>query len=293
MLSYQHAYHAGNFADCHKHAVLCALIAVLQTKDSGITFYDFFAGRGLYSLASPEANKTGEYINGIAKLWNTKIAPPAILQPYLSHIAALNLTHDLKTYPGSPLFIQQTLRLQDRLICNDAHPQEFHALQQSLPNDTRIALHERDAWEAMQALIPPRGENDKTPRGLVVLDPAYEVKSDYTILVDACAWALKKFSHGVYLIWYPILPARHHQTMLDLFQKHIPTKTLHSQVIVSDQNNASGERIGMVGSGLMLINPPWQFENTISEIGDYLVQQLGQDESAQHRCEWLVEEKTN
>ena len=293
MLSYQHAYHAGNFADCHKHAVLCALLAVLQTKDSGLTFYDFFAGRGMYSLHSPEAHKTGEYINGIAKLWPARNTALAVVKPYLDAIAADNADGLLKHYPGSPRFLQRALRLQDRLICNDAHPQEYAALQDTLHDrlglDPRIAIHQRDAWEAMQALIPPRGE-DKTPRGLVVLDPAYEVKSDYTILVEACAWALKKFSHGLYLIWYPLLPAGHHQSMLDLFQKHIPTKTLHSQLIVQNPTASSAERIGMYGSGLLLINPPWQFENTINEIGEWLVSCLGQDQTARHSCDWLVAE---
>ena len=298
MLSYQHAYHAGNFADCHKHAVLCALLAALQTKDSGLTFYDFFAGRGMYALASPEANKTSEYTNGIAKIWPARATAPDVLKPYLDAIAVDNVNGDLKLYPGSPALLKRALRLQDRLICNDAHPQEHDALQTVLRDrlglDPRIAIHQRDAWEAMQALIPPRGEEQggvkKTPRGLVVLDPAYEVKSDYTILVEACAWALKKFSHGLYLIWYPLLPAGHHQAMLDLFQKYIPTKTLHSQLLIQSPHTAHGERQGMYGSGLLIINPPWQFENTINEISEFLVLHLGQDQTAQYTCDWLVAE---
>jgi 23S rRNA (adenine2030-N6)-methyltransferase len=284
MLSYQHAYHAGNFVDCHKHAALCALITALQHKDSAITFYDFFAGRGAYSLHSPEANKTGEYIHGIAKIWDKPNAP-AEIQPYLQLISAGN-PDDLQHYPGSPEIMRQALRPQDRLICVDAHPQEFDALSQHLGQHPQITLHKRDAWESMSALLPPK-EPHKTPRGLIVIDPAYEVKNDYLTLVKAMAQALQKFAHGVYLIWYPLLSAGHHEVMLDAFKQQITTKTVHSQLIVQ-----TPQPKGLYGSGLLLINPPWQFDDALHNINSWLLQHLKQDKSAIHRLEWLVAERS-
>lgn len=276
MLSYQHIYHAGNFADCHKHGVLCALLSALQTKDSALTFYDFFAGRGFYSFASHEANKTGEYQQGIAKIWQQADAPPA-LSPFLQHVKNDN-PNGLQHYAGSPVLMQRHLRAQDRLICVDAHPQEHAALEQALGDDPRLTIYQDDAWDGVDALLPA-----KTPRALLVIDPAYEVKSDYTVLVERCAKALKLMRHAVILIWYPLLSSGHHVAMLEKFQKTIGTKTLNSQLHVQQPQ----ER-GMYGSGLLLVNPPWQFDTDMTAIGDWLAPRLAQDQTAHHTLEWLV-----
>lgn len=278
MLSYQHIYHAGNFADCHKHGVLCALLSALRTKDSALTLYDFFAGRGFYSLASHEANKTGEYHHGIAKIWQQPDVP-APLQPYLNHVRHDN-PDELQHYAGSPVLMQRVLRPSDQLVCVDAHPQEHAALEQALGHDARLTLYQDDAWDGVDALLPA-----KTPRALLVIDPAYEVKSDYTILVARCAKALRRMRHAVILVWYPLLSSGHHVAMLDLFQKNIATKTLNSQLHIHKPQDR-----GMYGSGLLLVNPPWQFDADMQTIGNWLTPLLARDPSAHHTLDWLVTE---
>jgi 23S rRNA (adenine2030-N6)-methyltransferase len=288
MLSYQHAYHAGNFADCHKHAILCALMDALHLKDSAITWYDFFAGRGAYKLDSIEALKTGEYRYGIASLWRDTTWPTAA-QAYQQALQKRN-QGDLVSYPGSPVLMQERLRPQDQLVCVEAHPQEFDALSRTLYETPNTALHKRNAWEAVSALLPP-----KTPRGVAFFDPSYEVKQDYMILADKIIKVFPRWAHGLYVVWYPILPAGQHKEMLNALRKQITRKTLVSEIYVQSDKSKQ-ERIGMIGSGMLIINPPWQFneitqfEKALGEIGNWLVPALKKDNHARHTLNWLVTE---
>jgi 23S rRNA (adenine2030-N6)-methyltransferase len=282
MLSYQHAYHAGNFADCHKHAILCALTDALHSKDSAITWYDFFAGRGAYKLDSIESIKTGEYRQGIQSLWADQ-SWPASAQSYYQALQAYN-PDSLINYPGSPILMQDRLRPQDKLVCIEAHPQEYDALEYHLGHSDQTALHKRNAWEAVSALLPP-----KTPRGVAFFDPSYEVKQDYLTLADKIIKVFPRWAHGVYVVWYPILPARQHKDMLTALRAHITRKTLVSEIYVQS-DKAKQQRVGMIGSGMLIINPPWQFEHNITEIGKWLVPALKQDNNAHHALQWLVTE---
>ena len=202
MLSYQHAYHAGGPADLHKHAALAELLARLTAKPRGIAYVETHAGRGLYDLAAPEALKTGEAARGIGR-----VAPdPAT--PFGRALAAARAAHGPDAYPGSPLIARTLLRPQDRLTLMELHPAEHRALRAALAGPG-VAIHRRDGFEGALALAPftPR-------RGLVLLDPSYEVKTDYAAAAGFVRRLLAKWPETAVLVWYPVLPAGRHRELL-------------------------------------------------------------------------------
>ncbi len=235
MLSYQHAYHAGNPADLHKHIVLAELLALLTRKARPITYMETHAGRGLYDLTAPEAVKTGEAAEGIAKL----SLPDG---PYASTLASVRASHGADAYPGSPLIARTLLRETDQLHLMELHSQEFAALKGALaaPN---VAIHNRDGREGVLAISPP-----KPRKGLVLVDPSYEVKTEYA---DTAAFAMKlvaKWPEASILIWYPILRAGRHVELIEGLKLKFHQDEVQFQL-------KDGK--GMRGSGLILINAPF------------------------------------
>ena len=238
MLSYQHAYHAGNPADLHKHDALARLIAALTRKARPLTYMETHAGRGLYDLSGPEAAKTGEAAAGILRA-----APPP--GPYADALAAVRAAHGPMAYPGSPLIARTLLRPQDRLHLMELHPQEHAALKLALAAQN-VAIHRRDGFEGVPALSPP------TPRkGLVLVDPSYEIKTDYDAVPAFVARLLAKWPEAVVLVWYPVLPDARQQRLLDGFA---PLPHVQSEVAVD-----LGKGRGMTGSGLIGLNLPHGF----------------------------------
>mgnify|MGYP005860626233 CR=1 FL=1 len=236
MLSYQHAYHAGNRADLHKHAALARLIGALTAKPRPITYMETHAGRGLYDLASPEALKTGEAADGILR-----ISPPA--GPYAEALARVRTRHGPMAYPGSPLIARELLRPDDRLHLMELHPAEHAALRRALraPN---VAIHRRDGFEGVLALAPPQPR-----RGLVLVDPSYEVKADYAAVAAFAGRLVAKWPEAAVLIWFPILAEPRHGALLSGLAPLSP---------VLDEVRFGGGR-GMVGSGLAGLNLPYGF----------------------------------
>ncbi len=238
MLSYQHAYHAGNPADLMKHDALARLLVALTRKPRGITYMETHAGRGLYDLTAPEALKTGEAALGILRA----DPPPG---PYVDTLAAVRAVHGPDAYPGSPLIAQTLLRAQDRLHLMELHPAEHAALKTALKGPG-VAIHKRDGFEGVLALSPP------VPRkGLVLIDPSYEVKSDYEAVPQFVKTLLGRWPEAAVLIWYPLLPdgrqARLTEAMASLpHQRHEVAFDL-------------GKGKGMVGSGLLGVNLPHGF----------------------------------
>ncbi|RMD63119.1 MAG: 23S rRNA (adenine(2030)-N(6))-methyltransferase RlmJ, partial [Planctomycetota bacterium] len=279
MLSYQHAYHAGNFADVHKHVALCLLLEALRRKEKPFFVLDAYAGRGLYDLNSPESAKTGEYTGGIGRLADAADARPA-LAPYLAALKACEARHP-GHYPGSPWLILHGLRPQDRMACCELHPAEFDALRAHVGGLRRVALHRRDGLEAMRALLPP-----KERRGLLLIDPSYEVKREYGQVAKAVIACHRHWREGMLAIWYPLLPAGHHAALLDALRASGVRKILDSRLIVG---TPGGER-GMHGSGMLVVNPPWGFSGELGEALRYLAGRLGRDKSAQGIVKWLVTE---
>jgi 23S rRNA (adenine2030-N6)-methyltransferase len=237
VLSYQHAYHAGNAADLHKHIVLAELLDRLAAKRRPLTYMETHAGRGRYDLASPEALKTAEAAGGIGRL------TPDPATPFGRALAAARAAHGATAYPGSPLIAATLLRHGDRIVLMERHPAEHAALRRALP---AAEIHHRDGFEGALALAPP-----KPRRGLLLVDPSYEVKSDYATVAAFALRLIAKWPEAVLLVWYPLLAAGRHQS---LSHGLAPLRPLVDEVAIV---GATG---GMAGSGLAIVNPPFGAE---------------------------------
>lgn len=246
MLSYQHAYHAGNRADVHKHAMLAALLVALTQKDRGITYIETHAGRGLYDLASPESHKTGEAKDGIISLINTPFLPED--HPYMQTLHAIRKTHGASAYPGSPAIAQHLLRPQDTLHLFELHPQEHLHLKQTITGKN-VHIHHADGYTGTLAKVPTQ-----LTRGLVLIDPSFEIKSEYESVVEFIIQLHAAWPQTVIALWYPMLKARLHEAMVEsLLSKDWPSH--HDEHTFADPQVVRG----LYGSGMVLINPPYQF----------------------------------
>ena len=200
-MNYRHIYHAGNFADVLKHAVLARLIVYLQQKDKAFRLLDTHAGIGLYDLSSEEAQKTGEWREGIGKLLDADLPAPiaTILAPYLDAVRSLNPEGEITLYPGSPKLARMLFRPQDRLSAMELHPDDSRRLARLFEGDYQVRVTELDGWLALGAHLPP-----KEKRGIVLVDPPFEEEGEYDRLIDGLARAWRRFPGGVYCLWYPI-----------------------------------------------------------------------------------------
>ena len=267
MLSYQHGFHAGNVADVLKHTVLCEVIAYLRKKDKPFYFHDTHAGRGLYDLTLPMANKTAEYQGGIARVWR-QANPPAACLPYFLALRAFNQGSALHYYAGSSLLARQLMRPTDRLAANELHPQEFHFLQDQaqmrrdrhLP---RLRVSQEDGFAALKAVLPP-----KEHRGVVLIDPSYEQTSDDRACAQALNDALQRFATGVYLLWYPIVEPKRAFSLIESVKKLGAREILQVELLI--RAPIAGER-GMAGSGMLILNPTWQLDISLQEALPWLV----------------------
>jgi len=245
MLSYQHAFHAGNLADVHKHALLAVALARLTAKDKPLTYLETHAGRGLYDLAAPEALKTGEAAAGIARVADWFAAD----HPYARALAACRAAHGSTAYPGSPLIAAALLRPGDTMHLAELHPAEAEALAKVLPPYAH--LHRQDGLAMANALCPP------TPRrGLLLIDPSWEIKADYDAIPRLIARVARKWNVGVIALWYPILRDDRHAPMLAALTEAAP-EALCSEV----RFPPAREGHGMVGSGMFVVNPPFGLAN--------------------------------
>lgn len=278
MLSYQHIYHAGNFADVHKHTVLALLLQALQRKPTALCYLETHAGRALYDLHDPLAQKNCEFEQGVSRLL-AESSPPAMLAGYLAYIYKCNHPgNTLRFYPGSPLLARELLREQDAMILAELHPQEIPLLRQQLQQDKRIAIHQRDGYEMLRALLPV-----KQSRGLVLIDPAYELKSDYAQVVTALELIQQRWSGGVAMVWYPLLTASAHDNFIQALRK----SALRDVLCCELQLQSYAGLPGMKGSGVIILRPPWQVDTQLQELLPYLADLLQQDASATH---WRVEQ---
>jgi len=276
MLSYRHAFHAGGAADAHKHAVVALLLDHFTARDKPFAALDVYAGRGVYGLNSPEAQKRKEFANGIGRILNKRDRWPG-LKTYWAAVEALN-DGPLVRYPGSPQIIRHVMRADDVLIVNELHPADHDDLRRWAGEDERIHVHKRDALEALVALCPP-----SIRRGFALIDPAYEVKTEYDTVPVAVAAAFKKWPQGVFAVWYPALPeARHIGTRQKLLEL-IPAAVLQTEFDLGRRKDTDG----MQAAGLWIINPPWKLDDAIDAAGLWLAKQLGEERPARHRLTWL------
>ena len=263
MLSYQHVYHAGNPADVHKHLALVMLLRRLERKEKPFSFIDAHAGRGLYDLDSAEARKTREAESGVLRLTLTGDAPEPV-RDYLSVVAARNRQGPIRLYPGSAAIAQAMLRDDDCAILLELHAQEAAALRQFIASDSRFSLHVRDCYEGLPALLPP-----PIRRGLVLIDPSYEMKAEYEDVVQLLGRAFRRWANGIYLLWYPLLPEARHRLLLRQIETLAAPKTL-----ISEYSFSAGTT-GLQGSGLVIVNSPWQFDKELAATMQYVIDMLG------------------
>lgn len=277
MLSYRHAFHAGNFADVHKHAAWLLGIRALHRKPAAFCLLDAYAGAGMYSLDDPAARKTGEWEAGIARLMQAGELPE-MLAAYREAIRAANENEGLQRYPGSPVLAANGLREHDRLICLELHPADFPLLRKQFARDTRVQVHRRDAREGLPALLPPREK-----RGLVLIDPPYEQSLEYSAVPAAVRAAWLRWPTGSYLLWYPLLERNPHIPMLQSL-----TEGDIRNVLVQELRLFPGAT-GLQGSGLAWINPPWQADEALGGAAEWLCRHLG-GPGANAQTGWRVPE---
>ncbi|SHK92053.1 23S rRNA (adenine(2030)-N(6))-methyltransferase RlmJ [Halomonas caseinilytica] len=283
MLSYQHAYHAGNFADVHKHLVLFAVVDHLLRKESSVTYIDTHAGRGRYPLDAEETARLGEYHDGAERLWKTRerLAEDPLLRDWLEGLAAAQSQRNPKAldhYPGSPWWLAQRLREQDALRLFELHPGEHdHLSRQQLPD--RVRHVHGDGLSGLIDALPVA-----TPRLCVLVDPSYERKAEYGDVADTLLKAMRKARHGVMLVWYPLLPAGRHETLLEGLKAGGLRKIWRSELRVASPQR---ER-GMYGSGMLVINPPWGLDRRLEDAMARLMPLLGDD--SHYRGDWWVPE---
>lgn len=258
MLSYQHAYHAGNLADVHKHAALAWTLDYLAQKDKPFTYIETHAGRGLYDLTAPEAEKTGEAAAGIIRAE----AGFAADHPYRRRLAEVRARYGPQAYPGSPLLAALSLRDGDPLHLAELHPAEVAALRATM-RPWGAHVYQRDGMDTALAITPP------TPRrGLMLIDPAWEVKTDYATIPRAMADVARKWNVGILLLWYPVLTSGAHRALEVLDQT--PGGFRHEL-----RFPPAREGHGMVGSGLFVVNPPWGFDQAAARIADVISRAAG------------------
>ena len=277
MLSYRHAFHAGNHADVLKHLILVQLTRYLAQKDKPFWYVDTHAGAGAYALDSAYAAKLAEYKDGIGRLWGRGDLPSA-LADYVDLVRGFNPDGRLTNYPGSPYFALQTMRAQDRLRLFELHSKDTRLLRENFQSAGKQAIVEaEDGFAGLKAVLPPPPR-----RAVVLIDPSYEEKQDYERVVHALKDALTRFAGGSYAIWYPQL-TRREAFELPGRLKRLPVKSwLHVALRVREPD---GDGFGMHGSGIFVVNPPWTLHDTLAEVMPYLVAALGQDAGAGYALE--------
>lgn len=246
-MNYRHAFHAGNFADCMKHALLVWMLRALARKPAGFLVLDTHAGAGRYDLGGSEAGRTGEWRGGIGRLLAARdsgLSLPDGISDFLGLIDRLGL------YPGSPALVRTLLRPQDRLVCCELHPEDHAALRAAMRGEAQVSVHLRDGYEAVRAFLPPRER-----RGLVLLDPPYEAPDEFARLTEALRQGYSRFPSGTFAAWYPIkhrAPVRGFHAAVDeaAIRDVVAAELLLREPVDPDRLN---------GCGLLVVNPPWQF----------------------------------
>ena len=280
MLSYRHSFHAGNHADVLKHIVLMLILENLKLKEKGFYYLDTHAGVGRYKLNSMEAEKTAEYRDGIGRLWDRHDLPEIVTR-YVSLIKKLNYGgKELRYYAGSPMIAAQLLREQDRALLSELHPADFPLLRNNFKEFRQIQVKGENGFQQIKATLPP-----KERRGLVLIDPPYELKEDYDLVVDAVKEGVKRFATGIYAIWYPVVLRQQSKRIVKGLETSGIRKILQIELAV----RPDADQRGMTASGMIVVNPPWQLEAQMKEILPYLKAVLA-PETGSWKVSWIVPE---
>jgi 23S rRNA (adenine2030-N6)-methyltransferase len=279
-MNYRHAYHAGNHADVLKHVLLARVMEHMKKKAKPFRVIDAHAGIGVYDLAGIEAGKTGEWEGGIGKLAEP-FAPDieALLEPYRAVIAALNPGGGVRIYPGSPELALRLMRANDRLIANELHPQDAIALERHYIHDQRVDVTSMDAETCLKAKLPPPER-----RGVTLIDPPYEVKTEGEKAVRMLTHGLHRFAQGVFLLWYPLKADQTADTILAQVKALGVPATLKVELRVREAFSGGG----LAGSGIIVMNTPWKLDQELKLLVPALAKRLGLGNWGQGTVEWLV-----
>jgi len=278
MLSYRHAFHAGNHADVLKHFIEVQLLRYMAQKDKPFWYIDTHAGAGCYSLDTGYAAQNAEYLSGIARLWNRNDLPAPLME-YMALVKQLNPGGEMKLYPGSPLLALELLREQDKLRLFELHPADHDILQENFAaHGNRVLIQKADGFGALKALLPP-----PTRRALILIDPPYEEKQDYQRVIAALHEGLKRFANGVYAVWYPQLQRLDAQQLPHQLKQMKVKSWLHVALSIQSPSEVG---FGMHGSGMFIVNPPWTLHDELKEVMPYLVKVLGQDGGSEFELEF-------
>ena len=280
MLSYRHSFHAGNHADVLKHIVQTLIIESLKEKEKPFLYLDTHAGAGRYQLTNAHASRTGEYLEGIARLWQQEEVPELIL-PYLEVVGALNSKDELRYYPGSPLLAAKLLREYDSLALTELHPTDYPMLRTEFSRDDRVRVAREDGFGQLKSKLPPASR-----RGFALIDPPYELKQDYSAVVKGVVEGYRRFATGTYAIWYPVVHRQQIKRMLKELQATGIRKILQIELAVKPDS----DQLGMTASGMIVINPPWKLESQMKSILPWLHKTLVPEGIGHTLVEWVVPE---
>lgn len=283
MLSYRHAFHAGNHADVLKHAVLVALLRYLNEKPKPYAYVDTHAGAGGYALAHGYAAKNAEYAGGVERLlaWAEANPLPPLLADYVDQVRAFNRGAALSHYPGSPGIARQLLRPHDRLWLFELHGSDARLLEKAFADDAaRCQIRRTDGFAGLKAVLPPSQR-----RGLTLIDPSYEDKRDYGRVVTALKEAQARFPTGCYAIWYPLLQRVEAHRLPGEVKRLGGQHWLHVSLRV---NAPKADGFGMHGSGMLVLNPPWTLPQALHDSMPALVKALGVDDTAAYQLEFEI-----
>ncbi len=280
MLSYRHAFHAGNHADVLKHFVLTQVLEYFAQKDKAFWYIDTHAGAGMYALDQGYATQNAEFEGGIGQLWNAPDLPDELKQ-YVALVKSLNPEGRLTLYPGSPSCAKPLMRADDRMRLFELHPTDSKLLKQTFQGAGRkIMIETQDGFAGLKAVLPPPPR-----RAVVLIDPPYEEKQDYVRVVDAIKDSLQRFATGTYILWYPLLQRPEPRLMEEKLRKLALPSWLHVTLTVQ---TPSPEGFGMHGSGLFIVNPPWTLQKTLATAMPVLVKKLGLDTGAGYTLDSVI-----
>jgi len=283
-MNYRHAFHAGNFADVFKHTILIGLLDALKQKAAPFCYFDTHAGAGKYDLRGVQAEKTGEAADGVLRLLDVK-SPPPLLQSYLDLLRSLNpqdAAAGIAFYPGSPLIATSVMRDTDRAVLCELQPDEAAQLKKLFAHDARVGVHQRDGYAALGALVPP-----KERRGLVLIDPPFEAQDEEFLAIEAAlATAYSRWPTGIYAIWYPIKLREQTRPFHRWFVSQKIGKTLVVELLRQPDDSA----LRLNGCGMVIVNPPWQFDQHLRRLMPVLQDRLKVGGTGQVRLDWLTRE---
>ncbi len=278
-MNYRHAFHAGNFADVFKHVLLSLLLKSLSRKDSPFFYLDTHAGAGRYDLNGVAAQKTGEYRDGIKRLWNDQSLPE--VAGYLAAVRALNDGDTLRYYPGSPRIARFFLRPQDRAVLLELRPEECTQLKAEFAGDRQVIVQGQDGYTGLKAFLPP-----KERRGLVLIDPPYESDKEFEQVIDGLRMAHARWDSGMYALWYPIKS----RPLVERFHRMLVATNIRKILLAEFSPYPEDTAFRLNGCGMVVINPPWKLDETLRSLLPDLMNVLQRQPVGRAEISWLVPE---